>query len=441
MGLGESWVNYPSWAATERMATLIRGVAPAARRAATSRTRSRVHDVPGRATWRRGTPVGCARAGLAGDQRGRHGAVGPDRPGSVACLSRPCSAGAPAYPGACVRQRGRADAGGGRYCSARRGAGHPDRQGPGRFRPRARRADPRGRARRPSATTSSCARTPTRPGRCQEALEFCHWSAPLRLGWLEEPVHGNRLEDLVRTLRRETGIPLACGENVYGAAEFARYAGVRRRAGDPAGPGQVAAGSRWRPGSRRALPPAPRVAPHCYGGAVVTVASVHLAAAFDDAVPYVELDVRPNPLRDRARSTTPSRRGRAVTSRSRAGRARRRPRPRRRGALPHRTERSVSCVRWSDLGLEVESGRRAAAWVPDGRAASSPAVARTGARPRRPQRSSPRSPGRRRPTSTRLSRAAPRRSRSGRPTRRARGPRRCGSSPTTCASGPSHSAT
>jgi D-galactarolactone cycloisomerase len=39
------------------------------------------------------------------------------------------------------------------------------------------------------------------------------------------------------------------------------------------------------------------LAPHCYGGAVVTAASVQLAAAVD-SVPYVELDVRPNPLRD-----------------------------------------------------------------------------------------------------------------------------------------------
>ena len=62
----------------------------------------------------------------------------------------------------------------------------------------------------------------------QEALDFCRWSAPYGSSWLEEPVTGNRVEDLVR-LHDASGIPLACGENVYGADDFTRYAGVRRR--------------------------------------------------------------------------------------------------------------------------------------------------------------------------------------------------------------------
>ncbi len=106
---------------------------------------------------------------------------------------------------------------------------------------------------------------------------------------------GNRLEDLAE-LSAKVDVGLACGENLYGADEFARYvtSGVvaviqpdLAKSGGFTIAREVA----------RGLPEGVGMAPHCYGGALVTAASVQMAAVCD-RVPYIELDARPNPLRD-----------------------------------------------------------------------------------------------------------------------------------------------
>ena len=128
-----------------------------------------------------------------------------------------------------------------------------------------------------------------------EATAFCERSEGFGIGWVEEPLAGNALDDL-RALADAVRTPLACGENLYGAAEFARYTesgAIAIIQPDLTKSGGVTLVSDIASG----LPEGVRLAPHCYGGAIVTAASVQFAAAFGD-VPYLELDVRPNPLRD-----------------------------------------------------------------------------------------------------------------------------------------------
>lgn len=56
-----------------------------------------------------------------------------------------------------------------------------------------------------------------RGGRCLRR------SVPIRVGWIEEPVAGNRLADLGAPVQA-TAIPIAIGENLYCCQEFVDYA-------------------------------------------------------------------------------------------------------------------------------------------------------------------------------------------------------------------------
>jgi L-alanine-DL-glutamate epimerase-like enolase superfamily enzyme len=128
----------------------------------------------------------------------------------------------------------------------------------------------------------------------EEAAEFCGWAAGYDVTWLEEPVAGNHLEDL-RELRRRADVPLACGENLYGLEEFDRYVGsgvIGMIQPDLTKSGGFTVAAALMAG----LPDGMVASPHCYGGGIVTAASVHLAAAFP-ASSWVELDAHPNPLR------------------------------------------------------------------------------------------------------------------------------------------------
>lgn len=293
VGLGESWVNYPSWAAVERVATLEQGVVPLLVGLDVSDP-ARVHDLlveslvrvarqwgaPG-PVWQAISAVDTALWDLVARVRGVPVATllggGATRTVVPAYAS---GVGPTDVDGFCSRAAEQ----GIRTVKARVGFGREQDE---RILTQARTAL--------GDDVELCADA-NQAWTPDEALDFCRWSAPLRLGWLEEPVAGNRVEDLAQ-LHDATGAALACGENVYGAAEFARYVdsgAVRMIQPDLAKSGGFTMASRL----ATSLPPTVLLSPHCYGGAVVNVASVHLAAAFD-LVPYVELDVRPNPLRDR----------------------------------------------------------------------------------------------------------------------------------------------
>jgi L-alanine-DL-glutamate epimerase-like enolase superfamily enzyme len=129
-----------------------------------------------------------------------------------------------------------------------------------------------------------------------EATKMAALLKAFDVAWIEEPLRGNRLED-IEELHRRTGLTIATGENMYGREEFARYAlspAVAILQPDIAKTGgltetlsicQVADAFR-KP-----------VLPHLYGGAIAFAATLQLAACVP-AVREIEYDIRDNPLRD-----------------------------------------------------------------------------------------------------------------------------------------------
>ena len=292
VGVGESWVNYPAWAAHERMVTLERGIVPL--------LVGRDVSDPGRLQaelWQQ----------LAGPVR-QGGAPGPmwqalsaidlalwdllARRAGVSVASLLGGDGARSHVEAYASGIGPSDVE--TYCR------HALERGFTAVKTRVgfdREQDERTLAvtREAVGDDVKVYADANQAWDVAEAADFCTWAAPYRIGWLEEPVAGNRIEDLV-ALASRVEMPLACGENLYGADEFDRYldAGVI----DLIQPDLTKSGGFSlvdRVGRR--LPSGVGLVPHCYGGALVTAASVQIAAA-SPRVPYIELDTRPNPLRD-----------------------------------------------------------------------------------------------------------------------------------------------
>ncbi|MDR7233632.1 mandelate racemase/muconate lactonizing enzyme family protein [Agrococcus sp. BE272] len=291
-GLGESWVNYPSWAAKERVATIQDGVVPllvdldisdprAVHRHLERRlgALARQWGAPG-PIWQAISAIDIALWDLAAQASGRSVAGMLTDGAPRATVSAYASGIGPSQ----VEQ----------YCEAAMRAGFTAvkaRVGFGRERDERTLRD----ARSAIGAETDLYVDANQAWTIAEARDFSERSADLRLGWIEEPLAGNALDDL-RTLAALVETPLACGENLYGAAEFARYAGsgaLQLIQPDLAKNGGVTLAAEV----AAALPAGMQLAPHCYGGAIVTAASVQFAAA-SDAVPYLELDVRPNPLRD-----------------------------------------------------------------------------------------------------------------------------------------------
>lgn len=131
------------------------------------------------------------------------------------------------------------------------------------------------------------------------SLEQARKMAPLlgehNLRWLEEPLAGDRLDEL-EVLAAESGIPLATGENLYGLATLRQY--VTSTAVSTIQPDLTKCGGLTAAAEVAAHAAETRtaLAPHCYGSAIGIAASLHLAAAFPGVGP-IELDVRDNPLR------------------------------------------------------------------------------------------------------------------------------------------------
>lgn len=134
-----------------------------------------------------------------------------------------------------------------------------------------------------------------------ESLRMVRMLESHRLEWIEEPLAGDALDDLA-ALAAATSIPIATGENVYGLATFERY--VRSGAVGVIQPDLTKCGGISATYAVAAVAQEQNVAvaPHCYGGAVGIAASLHLASAFPQAS-WMEFDVRPNPLRSELLAT------------------------------------------------------------------------------------------------------------------------------------------
>ena len=129
-----------------------------------------------------------------------------------------------------------------------------------------------------------------------EAQAFAR-AAPRRLGWLEEPIRADLPAAVWADLARASPVPLAGGENIAGAEDFAAAIATGHLAvlqPDLAKWGGIGG---CLPVARAALAAGRRFCPHFLGGGIGLVASAHLlAAAGGDGL--LELDVNPNPLRD-----------------------------------------------------------------------------------------------------------------------------------------------
>lgn len=122
--------------------------------------------------------------------------------------------------------------------------------------------------------------------------------------WLEEPIDGNDLRQL-EALHEATGLALATGENNYGEDQLLTYMrspAIRHIQPDPAKSGGL---TMARTIARAAAGTTCAVSPHWYGGAIGLAAAIHTGAAYSN-VDWIEFDIRENPLRTDL-STNPSR--------------------------------------------------------------------------------------------------------------------------------------
>lgn len=128
-----------------------------------------------------------------------------------------------------------------------------------------------------------------------EAVQSASWLRDYAVAWLEEPLAGDRISDLGE-LAAQSDLGLATGENVYGIADYTSYA--RSGAIQVLQPDLAKAGgfTTGRVVARTAADAGVRLAPHCYSSAIGLAASAHFTAAYPHA-DWVEVDVRPNPLR------------------------------------------------------------------------------------------------------------------------------------------------
>ncbi|GAB3577731.1 mandelate racemase/muconate lactonizing enzyme family protein [Amycolatopsis endophytica] len=292
VGRGESWVNFPGWASTERVATLREGVLPL---------------LDGQDTER-----------IIAVQRRLVGALAPlgRQWGAPGPVSQAISAVDVALWDLRGRRQGSAiaDLGGGRvrdevdvYASSLGPTGVAELAA--RCRDRGFRAvkvklgfgsetDDANLA----AVRRICGDDVEVYGDANQAwsVEEAVAAAPMLrehgVAWIEEPVRGDRVEDLER-LFEATGLAIATGENVYGRAAFWSY--VESPAVAVVQPDVSKTGGLTEALAVCALAEArgKKVAPHLYGGAVAYLATLQLAA-LSPAVSVVEYDVRDNPLRD-----------------------------------------------------------------------------------------------------------------------------------------------
>lgn len=116
------------------------------------------------------------------------------------------------------------------------------------------------------------------------------------LGWLEEPLRADRPWAEWKTLADVTGIPLAAGENIAGAAAFeAALATAPLSVLQPDIAKWGGISGCW-PVIRRARQGGIRYCPHFLGGGVGLLASAHVLAA-EGGDGLLEIDANPNPLR------------------------------------------------------------------------------------------------------------------------------------------------
>lgn len=290
VGIGESWINYPDWAAAERLATLLEGVAPLAL---------------GRDALDPGSLLDSLVAALGGVGRqwGAHGPIWQaisgidialwDLRGRLAGTSTAQSLGVvrdsvPAYasgvgPTKVHELTERALDMGLTAVKTKVGFGQET--------DRATIAA----VRKVSPDTRIFADA-NQAWNLEEAVSNATWLRDQGVEWLEEPVSGDDTRDLA-TLHEATGMPLTSGENVYGLENLVRLVttdGVVHAQPDVAKSGGLTVPLRL---DEQLEGTGCGLSPHWYSGAIGLRASLTLATTVAHAG-WIELDVRTNPLRD-----------------------------------------------------------------------------------------------------------------------------------------------
>lgn len=292
MGRGESWVNYPSWAAQERLATIADGVAPLLV----------------------GRPVGAVRAHIhrlstdlhpIGRQWGAVGPISQAISGAEVALwdaaARRLSAPLWRILGGPVRDRVKVYASGLGPEGVKESVVDCLEQGFDAVKLRV------GFGRDVDEQNLRTARSLLGPGMSlmadanqawslREALEMAPILVDAAVCWVEEPLRDNRLHEL-ELLNDRTGISIATGENLYGLRDFLPY--IQSPAVSVLQPDISKVGGLWEAlNIAHAAESAGKVIiPHVYGGAFSLAAALQLAA-IAPCVESVEYDVRPNALRD-----------------------------------------------------------------------------------------------------------------------------------------------
>ncbi|WP_419992676.1 mandelate racemase/muconate lactonizing enzyme family protein [Streptomyces boninensis] len=291
-GHGESWVNYPSWAATERTATLREGVLPLL-------AGRRVDDVP------------AIHADLCEqlDPLGRQwGAPGPIRQAVSAVDVALWDLAAQRADAAIARVAAHrirdhipvyASSLGPRSVAEQaadcRRAGHAAVKVKLGF---GREADTRNllAAREALGADVLLYADANQGWHLDEAVAMAPVLRDTGVGWIEEPLKGDELDDL-EELHRRTDLVIATGENLYSRGKFAAYAAspaITVLQPDVAKAGGI---TEVLAVCDLAAKHDTAVMPHLYGGAAAFAATLQVAAA-SGAVSAVEYDVRDNPLRD-----------------------------------------------------------------------------------------------------------------------------------------------
>ena len=130
-----------------------------------------------------------------------------------------------------------------------------------------------------------------------EALNTLPELAAFSLGWIEEPIMADRPIDEWLALALATSVPLAAGENMISAQDFAR--GISKPAIDVIQPDLCKWGgiSGVLPVAKDIMVAGKRYCPHYLGGGIGLAASAHvLAAVGGDGM--LEIDSNDNPLRN-----------------------------------------------------------------------------------------------------------------------------------------------
>ncbi|AYY14182.1 mandelate racemase/muconate lactonizing enzyme family protein [Actinobacteria bacterium YIM 96077] len=292
VGIGESWINYPAWAPRERLGTLCDGVASLLVGMEVSDPRE-IHGeltrqlLPLGRQWGALGPIWQSLSGVDMALWDLHGKLHGQ---SVAALlgGDGGRGHVPAY-GSGVGPTRVAE-----LCERAMQAGLPavkTKVGFGAERDAAILGEARstlGEKRRLFADANQA-------WNLAEAKAMCELLERHDVEWLEEPLTHDDLDEL-EELGADTTIPLATGENVYGITEFERYVespAIHLIQPDLAKCGGITMGAAVAEHAGRC---GTGVAPHCYGGAIGIVASLHVGAAFP-SVRWIELDVRDNPLR------------------------------------------------------------------------------------------------------------------------------------------------